>query len=274
MQLKTAISAFIIGASAIAQVQAAPVTFLVTDGAKLFRADSTGATFGFVTMSAQVQSLTIVPTGVNLPGASAGDIVACARTATSGRYALYRLDDPFGAASLTQIGSLSTGIGSLTFANGEMYGIEDSLNPLRVYKFDMNTGNSVANWNTGVASPGGGGFVYSTADSQFYLTDATNHRLYSWGVGGTASLVGPVGFGFSNNGMEYHEGVLYGGLRRDSPSNAISCGYFNTTTGAFTVQATVTGVAGNGTGFVAVPEPGSMLALLVGSGLLKLRRRR
>lgn len=261
------------GLTLSAIVAATPVTFLFTDGSKLFRADSTGALFGSTTMSAGIQSLTRLPSGIALAGASAGDIIACANTATNGRYNLYRLDDPLGAATLVNIGSLNQGIGSLTFANGRMYGVEDSLNPLRVYTFDLATGNSSSVVNTGIAAGGGGGLAYSPAEGTFYLTDATNNRLYRWAPGGSATLVGPIGFGFSNNGLEFHGGVLYGALRRDSPSNTMSVGFFNTSTGAFTVQATTTGITGSGTGFLAVPEPGSMIALGIGALALMRRRR-
>lgn len=251
---------------------ASPINFLATDGAVLYRADSSGANLGTVTMGAQVQSLTRLPLGFSLPGASGGDIIACARNATSGRYSLYRLDDPFGTATLVSIGSTVTGIGSLVFANSEMWGVEDSLNPMRIYKLDPLTGNSLGFYNLGVAASGGGGLAYSQSENKFYFTDATNNRLYSWIPGGSPTLIGSIGFGFSNNGIEFLNGVLYGALRRDSPGNQMSLGYFNTNTGAFTTQATLTGIAGNGTGFVAVPEPGSMLAL--GMGVITLLRRK
>lgn len=272
MKISRSLSAlcFIFGVGAAAN--ASPVNFLATDGNKLYRADSSGNLFGSVTMSAAIQSLTWLPEGVNLPGASAGDIIACATTAVNGRYRMYRLDDPLGAATLTQIGSLGTGVGSLVFANGEMWGVEDSLNPIRIIKLDPSTGNSITTYNTGVAVGGSGGLSFSTIENQFYFTDATNHRLYRWAPGGSASLVGSLGFAFSNNGLEYHDGRLYGAFRRDTPANTMSIGTIDTTSGAFTAQATLTGILGNGTGFLAVPEPGSMSALLLGAGLM-LRRR-
>lgn len=256
-----------------ASLSSAAVTFLASDGNKLYRADSTGATFGFVTLSAPVQSLTRLPAGIVMPNAAAGDIIACARNPVSGRYPLFKVNDPLGAASLTQIGSLDQGIGSLTFANGEMFGVEDSINPLRVIKLSPATGNTITNYNTGISSGGGGGLAYSASSGLFFITDATNHRLYSWGPGGSSTLVGGIGFNFSNNGMEFHEGTLYGALRRDTPANTMALGYFNTTTGAFTTQATLTGIGANGTGFLAVPEPVSLTALTT-LILARLRRRR
>ncbi|MBN8691313.1 MAG: PEP-CTERM sorting domain-containing protein [Armatimonadetes bacterium] len=263
---------FSVGMGMSIACSATTIQFLATDGDKLYRADSTGAVLGSVTMNAQIQSLTTLPSGFALAGATAGDIIACGRNPVSGRYGLYRLDNPFGAANLVQIGSLDQGVGSLTFANGQMYGVEDSINPLRVMRFNAATGNTLTNYNTGISSAGGGGLSFNAADGQFYVTDATNNRLYRWAPGGTATLVGAVGFGFSNNGIEFHEGVLYGAMRRDSPAGTMSLGYFNMSNGAFTTQATLTGIQGAGTGFLAVPEPGSLAAL--GLGLLVVTRRK
>lgn len=251
---------------------ATPVTFLATDGNKLFRADSTGAVGTSTTLSQEIQSITRVPSGVSLSGAAPGDLIALGTHAVGGRWMMYRLDDPLGAATLTQIGSLQFGIGSLTFANGGMYGVNDTLNPLRVYKLDLTTGNAITTYNLGINASGGGGLAYNTSNGLFYVADYNGNRLYSWAPGGSATVVGPTGFGFSNNGMEFHEGTLYGALRPDSPSNILRMGSYDLQTGAFTTMATVTGVVGNGTGFIAVPEPATMIAL--GSGLLILARRK
>lgn len=258
---------------AAAALQATPVTFLATDGVKLHRADSTGAFFGTTVLSAAIQSLTILPSDVSLPGASAGDVIACAVNPTSGRYKIYRVANSFGTASLVEIGSLDQGVGSLTFAHGEMYGIEDSLAPIRIIKINPSTGNTITNYAPGVSVAGSGGLSFFAPDNNFYFTDGTNNRLYRWAPGGTAVLVGPIGFGFSNNGLESYGGVLYGAFRRDSPSGTMSIGTLNTSTGAFTLQATITGITGAGTGFLAVPEPSAMIGMLGGIAAFLLRRK-
>ena len=68
-------------------------------------------------------------------------------------------------------------------------------------------------------------------------------------------------------------GTLYGALRLDSPGSQMRVGEFDVTTGLFTSMTTITGIQGNGTGFVTVPAPGAAGAamLLVGVGA---RRRR
>lgn len=255
------------------EAAAGPVRFLATDGTKLYRTDSDGNIEPTLSLSAAVQSLTFVPGGFALPGASGGDVIACAHSATGGRYALYRVDDPFGVApTLTQIGSTAIGVGSLVFANGGIYAVEDSQNPVRVYRLDPTTLNSVENWSTGISAGGGGGMAYDPEGDRFLLTDLQANRLMSWTVGSAATAIGPVGFGFSNNGMEFLDGTLYGALRPDSPGNELRMGSYDLTTGAFTTLATVTGVSGGGTGFVAIPAPAA--CTLLGAGLLAFRRRR
>ncbi|MBS1705363.1 MAG: PEP-CTERM sorting domain-containing protein [Armatimonadetes bacterium] len=248
--------------------------FLATDGAKLFRADSDGNVYSSATLSAGIQSLTVLPAGISLPGASEGDIIACATTATNSRYQIYKLNNPFGAATLTPIGSLNHGIGSLVFAEGQMWGVEDSQAPITIFRFDPLTGNSVQSYSTGVNVAGCGGLAYSSTDSLFYFTDSTNNRLYRWTPSGGSSVVGSTSPGFSNNGIEFYGGSLYAALRQDSSSSTMKIGLLNHTTGAFTSQATVTGVTGAGTGFLAVPEPVSTAALAMGLAGVVLRRRK
>lgn len=185
---------------------------------------------------------------------------------------MYRLDDPNGTPNLVQIGSLNHGVGSLVFANGKMYGVDDSLNAVRIYEFNTTTGNSTTTYNTGIAAGGGGGLAYNPNNGMFYVSDSTNNRLYSWTPGNAATLVGPMGLGFSNNGMEFHNGRLYASVRPDSAGNTLQIGTVDMNTGTFSSFATANGVSGNGTGFVVVPEPGTMMAL--GLGLIWLRKRR
>ncbi|HMS57020.1 MAG TPA: PEP-CTERM sorting domain-containing protein [Fimbriimonadaceae bacterium] len=248
--------------------------FLTTDGATLYRANSTGTVYGSTTMNTQVQSLTTLPSNVTLAGASAGDIIASARSAASGRWAMYRLDDPFGAATLTQIGSLNKGIGSLTFANGRMYGVDDSLSALRIYELDLTTGNAITTYNTGVTASGGGGLAFDDVSGLFYLTDYNANRLYSWTPAAGATLIGPLGFAFSNNGLEFFEGALYGGFRQDTGTSTMRLGSISTTTGAFTTMTTISGITGSGTGFVVVPEPGTLAALGLAALVFGARRKK
>jgi len=250
-----------------------PVQFLATDGDRLYRGDLAGNVSPFVTLSAAVQSLTRVPPGFSINGASGGDIIATARDATSGNWNVFRLDDPFGAATLTQIGSTSFGVGSIAFAPGGMYAVNDTLSPIRVAKLDTNNFSVVQNYSTGVSVTGGGGIAYDTAAAVFYLTDYTNNRLLSWTPGNNASVIGNIGFGFLNNGLEFLNGTLYGALRQDSPGSVIRVGSFDTSTGIFTANTLINGVSGNGTGFVTVPGPAGAGVLAL-AGALALRRRR
>ena len=268
------IHAAVVGASLFAAVAAAqPVQFLATDGNRLYRGDMLGNVQPFVTLSVAVQSLTRVPEGYSVPGAVAGDIIATAADATGGAWRVYRLDDPFGTPTLTQIGSTSFGVGSLAFSPLGLFAVNDSLAPMRVTSLSMVDFSSVQNYTTGLNVAGGGGIASAPGSSQFYLTDYTNNRLMTWSPGGSATAVGGVGFGFANNGLEYLNGQLYGALRRDTPGSQMSVGTFDLSTGVFTTATTITGILGNGTGFVTIPTPGAA-ALLGLCGALAGRRRR
>lgn len=250
------------------------VQFLATDGTHLIRADSTGSVQPAVTMSQPLQSLTFVPWGSALPGASGGDVIACRAGSVSGQWGVYRMDDPFGASpTLTQIGSTTFGVGSLVFAGSELYGINDSLAPMRVSQLDPTNFSVIQTWNTGINVAGGGGLAWDSVGSRFIISDATNHRLMAWTPAGGASVIGPVGLGFANNGIEFLEGTLYGALRPDASTTTLRMGAFDLSTGAFTTMATATGITGAGTGFVAIPAPGALAALAMG-GMLSWRRRR
>lgn len=258
----------IIAASASAGI----VQFMASDGDKLFRADSTGNVDAPVTLSAHIQSLTFVPGGFSIPGAGAGSIVACAADAVAGKWAVYRMDDPAGAATLVKIGETTFGIGSLVFGNDGMYAADTSANPIRIRKLSSTDFSITESWSTGVGVSGCGGLAFDRPNNRFLLTDYTNNRLMSWVPGNNATTIGSVGFGFSNNGLEFIQGDLYGALRPDSAGNTLRMGIFDTSTGAFTTLATATGIQGNGTGFVAIPAPATLA--LGGLALVASRRRR
>lgn len=266
------LAALILSTSLGAASSAEVVQFLATDGNRLYRGDLNGNVDPYLVLSAGLQSLTRVPLGYSRPGASSGDIIATARAAVGGEWAVYRVDDPLGNPTLTQIGSTSFGVGSIAFANGEVYAVNDSANPLRVSRLNADF-SSAETFTTGVSVSGGGGIAYDDGAGRFYLTDYTNNRLLAWNPGSNATVIGPVGVGFSNNGLEFFHGILYGALRLDSPGTRMSVGYFDTGTGVFTTQATIDGILGNGTGFVTVPSPGAA-GLLAGLAGAVCRRRR
>ena len=255
-----------------ASASAGVIQFMATDGNKLFRADSTGQVDAPITLSAHIQSLTFVPGGFSIPGAGGGNIVACAADSVAGKWAVYRMDDPAGAATLVKIGETTFGVGSLAFGNDGMYAIDASANPIRVRKLSSTDFSITQTWSTGVNVGGSGGLAFDRANDRFLLTDATNNRLMSWTPGNNAAAIGNIGFGFSNNGLEFIQGDLWGALRPDSAGNTLRMGRIDTSTGAFTTSATATGIAGNGTGFVAIPAPATLA--LAGLGMFASRRRR
>lgn len=258
-----------IGSAASADV----VQFLASDGNRLYRGDLAGNVQPFVTVSAEIQSLTRVPEGYSVPGANAGDIIATAVNATAGAYKVYRLDDPFGTPTLVDIGSSSFGIGSLAFSPNGLFAAHTSQNPITVNRISTSDFATLQTYSTGVAVGGCGGIAYNPNANSFFLTNVTAHTLMSWAPGSAATPIGAVGFGYSNNGMEYLNGTLYGAMRLDSPGSQMRVGTFDQTTGAFTGTTTITGILGNGTGFVTIPAPSTLSLALVCLGASRRRRR-
>lgn len=254
-------------------VSADGVQFLASDGSRLYRGDLNGNVDPFVTLSAPIQSLTRVPEGYSVAGATGGDIIATAVDPVGGAWKVYRLDDPFGAATLTQIGSTTFGVGSMAFSPGGLFAVNDSSSPIKVSRLDTATFGIAQTYSTGVAVSGSGGLAYAPGGSSFFLTDYTNNRLLSWVPGNNATVIGSTGIGFTNNGLEYLNGVLYGAIRPDSPSTQLRVGTFDTSTGLFTPKTTITGINGSGTGFVTIPAPGSGFLLGI-AGVACARRRR
>ena len=271
--LRTASVVLTLGASITFPALSA-IQFLASDGNKLYRADSTGAVQAAVTLPHEIQSLTFVPGGLAVPGASGGDIIACARSAVAGSWAVYRVTDAFGVApSLVQIGSTNFGVGSMVFAGAELYAVNDTLGPIRVSRLNPANFSVIQTWNTGINATGGGGIAWDSIGQRMLLTNGTANTLMSWTPSGGASTIGAIGFGFSNNGLEFLNGTLYGAIRPDANGGTLRMGSFNLATGAFTTLATANGILGNGTGFVAIPAPG--VAALIGLfGLRTAIRRR
>ncbi|MBX3365188.1 MAG: hypothetical protein KF866_10515 [Phycisphaeraceae bacterium] len=253
-----------------ASVSVGQVRFLGTDNEILHRADSNGNYLGAVTLADGIVGMTVVPAGVALTGTSAGDIIAISSAQDgSNRYPLYRLDNPFGAATLTQIGSIDRNLTSLTWKAGRLYGT----NPLGAIR-EVN----LATLDTGPAdfagppSAGFGGMQYDSVNDRFILLTANDDSLYSFVSPGPASLIGSTGQLFNNSGIEFFQGTLYGALDLEGSTDFLF-GSFDLSSGAFTTLATVSGHRGGSVGFVAVPGPG-VLALMGVGALAGLRRRR
>lgn len=248
----------------------AQVRFLATDDEILYRADSNGNIFSTATLSDGVVGMTIVPNGVSMTGASGGDVIAIGTTPDplSGRYPLFRLDNPFGAATLNNIGSVDRNLTSLAWQGGRLFGV----NPLgAVREVDLITLNAGPADFIGPPAAGFGGLQWDSANSRFVALTANDDSLYSFVAPGPGALIGSTGQTFNNSGLEYFGGVLYGALD-DENSTDLLFGSFDAF-GNFTTLATATGHRGGSVGFIAVPTPG-VLGLLGVGALAGLRRRR
>ncbi len=243
-------------------------TFLITQGNTYYRY-SAGTTQTY-TLGNQITGLTTVPAGTTAGnqngGAGPGDIFAVANG--DGGNIAYRLDNPLATPSLTQVGVMGGGgNNSPCFANGTLYGVLLGVNFL-----EYNPTTLVANntWNTGVFG-GSGGLVHQNANN-FQFVEALNDSLYTYAIGGTATLVGSLGVDFDNSALEAYQGTIYAALGRVDTGQLV-LGTVSPNTGAFTAIDVIDNYRGESIGLAVVPAPASAALLGVG-GLLAARRTR
>jgi hypothetical protein len=142
--------------------------------------------------------------------------------------------------------------------------------------YSINTATGAGTFISATAINEDNGYNFSSGSSTLYLTQGS--ELYSVNTTtGAFTDIGPTGVtGTEDNsgfdGLVYQNGVLYGDFS-NFDSSADTLYSINTSTGAATFIATVTGATGYSEGLAPTPEPGSLgpsalslLLLLVGSG--------
>lgn len=249
---------------------AAVVQFLATSGDVLMRADSSGATFASSILSDRIVGMTVAPSNGLIAGVGKGDILAISAVSDplTGRFTLYRLDDPFGAATLVPVGSTDRNLTSLAFATGRLFGVRPNGD---VREIDLVTGNTTLASSIGGPGAGFGGLQFDTGLGHFVSSTAGDDSLYNMTSPGPGAHVGALGVNFNNSGIEFLNGTLYGAFDVEN-SDEYVFGSIDLGTGAFTQLAKID-VAGSNTGFVAIPAPGAAVLLGLGS-LAAVRRRR
>lgn len=209
-----------------------------------------------------------------LYGSSVGDFV------TPGKENLYRIDRATGAATL--IGPLGvSGMGSLTYVNGVLYGAStgDGTPESSLYRINTTTGAATLIGNIGVW--GFGGRVSGMAFNPYNNTLYGCLNFFGPDVGGIVSIDIVTGRGtllFNTRpfqGLSFHPetGVLYGihngfGIQPDSLS----------TIDLNSQTMSLVGLTGLGSGldlaFVPIPEPSTLAIISLAFALIAWKKAR
>lgn len=258
-------------ASLLASTVAAQPSMLVSQGRNLYRY-SGGTVTAFAGASTQtINGMTNVPSGVTVGnmngGATNGDILALGTTA------IYRVDNPMGTPTLTQIGVRGGPNASPVFLGGRLYGIAGVLpHGSELVEWDLTNFTEINWWATGVfGGPGGVVGVPGTTD-EFYYSEFNNDAIYHYKRGDTFSTFVCSTPNNDYVGLEMVGGTIYASYALPDTGQLVLgtqslTGVFNQLAVIDTYSVGITGLAR------IVPAPGT-LALLGAAGIVITRRRR
>lgn len=250
--------------------------FLSSADATLYRGNAGGLTDTF-NGSDEIRGMSLLENGVSINGASAGDVIAVSSPqGANDPQEVYRVDNAFsGTPSLVQIGITSNPVSDIAFANGRIFGVDNSGPAGTIVLREFDTGfNEINTFDTGIniVDRGAGGLAYDPANDIFYVTDPDSDSLWSYSLGGSASLIGTLGVNFGQNDLAMYDGKLYAALGL-TDRQLYWVGEFDTTDASFDVLVNVGSYTGGSIGAVVVPAAPS-LALLGLGGMMAARRRR
>ncbi|QKK06902.1 MAG: hypothetical protein HND58_01150 [Planctomycetota bacterium] len=259
-----------------ATTASAQFQFFSSADAVLYRGTDGGLTDTF-NGADEIRGMSILENGVNIAGASFGDVIAVSSPqGQNDAQEVYRVDNAFsGTPSLVQIGVTSEPVSDIAFANGRIFGVDNSgpAGTILVREFDANF-NEINTFDTGIniVDRGAGGLAYDPANDIFYVTDPDSDQLWSYSLGGSSTLLGNAGFDFGQNDLAMFNGKLYAAIA-ELGRGTYNIGEFNTTDGSFFNLVTVGAYPGGSIGAVVIPATPT-LALLGLGGLAAARRRR
>ena len=257
----------------------AQVSFFSSDDETLYRGDTTNGLTGTFGGPDEIRGMSILEGGVSINGANAGDVIAISSPQTVNEdQVVYRVDNAFaGTPALVSIGTidLDYAVSDIAFANGRIFGARNNgvAGTIIIHEFDTNFG-LVNTYDTGIAliDRGAGGLAYDPANDLFYLTDPDSDKLWSYTLGGSANLIGDLGFDMGNNDLAMFNGTLYAAIA-ELGRNTYNIGTFDTSDASFFNLVSVGAYGGGAIGAVVVPAAPTV-GLLGLAGLLAGRRRR
>lgn len=253
------------GAPALAQPD-----LMITQGTTMYRYQG-GTVSAFPNIGDVISGMTNVPNGVTVGtmngGASNGDILAL------GRNGVYRVDNPNGTPTLTQIGARGGPNASPVFVGGRLFGVAGVL-PLgsTVFEWDPITFAQIGQWPTGIfGGPGGMVAVPGTLD-EFYYSEFNNDMIYHYRLGDTFST--PVCTTPDNDyvGLEMVGGTIYASYALPATRQFVLG--TQALDGTFAQLAVLDAYNDGITGLAQIiPAPGAF-GLFVGGAACCVRRRR
>lgn len=268
--------AFVGLAAATPAALAQPFDFLSSADATLYRGNDGGLTNTF-TASDEIRGMSVLENGVSINGASFGDVIAVSSPqGANDPQEVYRVDNAFsGTPTLVQIGVTSEPVSDIAFANGRIFGVDNSgpAGTIVLREFD-NTFNEINTFDTGIniVDNGAGGLAYDPANDVFYVTDPDSDNLWSYSLGGSANLIGTLGVNFGQNDLAMHDGRLFAALGL-TDRQLYWVGEFDVSDGSFDVLVNVGSYTGGSIGAVVVPAAPSLALLGLGCMMAARRRR-
>jgi len=254
----------------------AQIQFFSSDDATYYRGTGFGLDAVF-SGADEIRGMSVLENGVSINGASAGDVIAVSSPqGGNDPQTVYRVDNAFsGTPALVQLGQTAEAVSDLAFANGRIFGVDNSgpAGTIVLREFDTSFG-LISTFDTGIqiVDTGAGGLAYDPAIDMFYITAPDTDELYRYSLGGSAELIGAAGVNFGNNDLAFWEGRLYSALA-DTDRNSYLFGEFDVANGSFSTLVNVGDYLGGAIGAVVVPGAPT-LGLLGAAGLLAARRRR
>ncbi|MFZ4573781.1 MAG: hypothetical protein ACOYN0_05245 [Phycisphaerales bacterium] len=250
-------AASLAGVPAIAQP-----SLMITQGTTMYRYQG-GVVSTFANMGDVISGMTNVPSGMTVGsmngGASDGDILAV------GRNGVYRVDNPSGTPTLTQIGTRGGPNASPIFVGGRMFGVAGVLpQGSTLVEWDPTTFAQVDQWSMGVFGGPGGLVAVPGSMDEFYYSEFNTDMMYHYRRGDLFST--PVCTTPNNDyvGLEMVGGTIYAsyalpGTRQLVLGTQALDGNFTQLAVLDTYGDGITGLA------QIIPSPGALAILAIGA---------
>lgn len=246
-------------------------TFLTTNGTAgysfgLDPSEASNHTFNFGDGPASIQAM-----GTGIDGR-----VLLHGLHNDGTGSWYYLSQENGNLSTSEATNSDKWYNSFTLVGQRMFAVKNAATDIdQIVELDPYTFEEIATF--GEYSIGIGGIAWVPELSEFIVSDTRTNTFYAIGfdqIDTSLALreIGHAGLRWGGNGLDYHDGHLYGSAIRGDDMQLIF-GEVDLETGAFEVLRVLGDAEFGGVGLVVIPTPGTLPLVGLG-GLLAARRRR